>query len=86
MQVPYFRMSILVILTRCSIDDHQDSPQSAHDQGLSNFADGSGPIFSMYLEMATEEDKRMAENWKADAEGILFFVCRYIQTLKLHLR
>ncbi|KAN0131605.1 hypothetical protein V8E53_010447 [Lactarius tabidus] len=27
----------------------------------------------MYLEMATEEDKKMAENWKADAEGILIF-------------
>ncbi|KAH9057261.1 hypothetical protein EDB87DRAFT_1793396 [Lactarius vividus] len=27
----------------------------------------------MYLEMATEEDKKMAENWKADADGILIF-------------
>jgi hypothetical protein len=40
----------------------------------SNFVDGSGQIFSMYLEMATEEDKRMVENWKADADGILIFV------------
>jgi hypothetical protein len=31
----------------------------------------------MYLEMATEEDKKMAENWKADADGILIFVRRY---------
>ena len=28
----------------------------------------------MYLEMAEEEDKKMAESWKADAEGILVFV------------
>ena len=28
----------------------------------------------MYLEMATEEDKKMVENWKADADGILMFV------------
>ena len=28
----------------------------------------------MYMEMATEEDKRMVENWKADADGILIFV------------
>ena len=28
----------------------------------------------MYLEMAVEEDKKMAESWKADAEGILVFV------------
>jgi hypothetical protein len=31
----------------------------------------------MYLEMATEEDKKMVENWKADADGILIFVRRY---------
>jgi phage protein U len=43
-------------------------------QGFSNFVDGSGHIFSMYLEMATEEDKKMTENWKADANGIPTFV------------
>jgi len=32
----------------------------------------------MYLEMATEEDKKMAENWKADADGILIFVRLYL--------
>ncbi|KAH9018848.1 hypothetical protein EDB85DRAFT_2279225 [Lactarius pseudohatsudake] len=56
--------------------DHPYPPQSAptHEQrGMSNFVDGSGPIFSMYLEMATEEDKKMVEGWKADAEGILVF-------------
>ena len=31
----------------------------------------------MYLEMAKEEDERMVENWKADAEGILIFVRLY---------
>ena len=31
----------------------------------------------MYLEMATEEDKKMVEDWKADAEGILIFVRLY---------
>ncbi|KAH9053029.1 hypothetical protein EDB87DRAFT_1691245 [Lactarius vividus] len=58
------------------IGDNQYPPQSAPNQashGMSNFIDGSGPIFSMYLEMATEEDKKMAENWKADADGILIF-------------
>jgi hypothetical protein len=57
--------------------DHQYPPQSAPNQppqGFSNFVDGSGHIFSMYLEMAAEEDKKMAENWKADADGILIFV------------
>ncbi|KAH9009470.1 hypothetical protein EDB85DRAFT_1422889 [Lactarius pseudohatsudake] len=55
---------------------HLYPPQSAPTQeprGMSSFVDGSGPIFSMYLEMATEEDKKMAESWKADADGILIF-------------
>ena len=43
-------------------------------QGESGFVDSSGPIFSMYMDMADEEDKKMAESWKADAEGILVFV------------
>ncbi|KAH9051066.1 hypothetical protein EDB87DRAFT_1836877 [Lactarius vividus] len=55
--------------------DYQYPPQPAQNQEsrVSNFVDGSGPIFSMYIEMATEEDEKMAENWKADADGILIF-------------
>ncbi|KAH8987040.1 hypothetical protein EDB92DRAFT_2116215 [Lactarius akahatsu] len=56
--------------------NHLYPPQSAPTQeplGMSNFVDGSGPIYSMYLEMATEEDKKMVEGWKADADGILIF-------------
>ena len=65
------------------IGGHHYPPQSAPvqaqaPQGVSNFVDGSGPIFSMYLEMATEEDKKMAESWKADADGILIFVRLYL--------
>ena len=59
----------------------QYPPQSAPTQvlpGISNFVDGSGPIFSMYVEMASEEDKKMAEGWKADADGILIFVRHYL--------
>ena len=62
------------------IDDRQyplQSTQNQPTQGLSNFVDGSGSIFSQYLEMATEEDKTMTEDWKADADGILIFVRHY---------
>lgn len=57
--------------------DNQYPPPSAATQTPQegpNFADGSGPIFLMYLEMAGEEDKKMVEDWKADADGILIFV------------
>jgi hypothetical protein len=59
------------------IGHDQYPPQNQAVNGVSDFVDGSGPIFSMYLEMATEEDKKMAENWKADADGILIFVRLY---------
>ena len=60
------------------VGDPQD-PRSAQNQeskGISDHVDGSGPIFSLYLEMAAEEDKKMADNWKDDADGILIFVRR----------
>ena len=59
--------------------DPQYFPPSAQNQepkGISDHVDGSGPIFSLYLEMAAEEDKKMADNWKDDADGILIFVRR----------
>jgi hypothetical protein len=52
-------------------------PQSG--QNVSHFIDGSGPIFSMYLERAKEVDEKMAESWKADADGILIFVRLYFR-------
>ena len=78
------------LLSHCSIPNvpfaqvglGQYPPQSAPNRAhpvVSDFADGSGHIFSMYLEMATEEDKKMVEDWKADADGILIFVRLYLQ-------
>ena len=68
------------------IGDPQYPPLSAQNQesrGISDHVDGSGPIFSLYLEMASEEDKKMAENWKDDAEGILIFVRHHLRFLRL---
>jgi hypothetical protein len=65
--------------TQIGVDQYR--PDAAQNQALhrvSNFVDASGPIFSMYLEMATEEDTKMVENWKADADGILIFVRSYL--------
>ncbi len=50
-------------------------PASSGDpQAESNYTDGSGALFSMYLNRAEEEDKETAERWKGDADGILVFV------------
>jgi hypothetical protein len=40
------------------------------------YYDASGPLFSVYLQLADEEDTKMAESWKGDADGILVFVRR----------
>ena len=78
---------LLLLLLFCSqIGDDHYPPQSTQNQASRNgssFVDGSGPIFSMYLEMATEEDMKMVENWKADADGILIFVRIYDLILSL---
>ncbi|KAN0140631.1 hypothetical protein V8E53_001840 [Lactarius tabidus] len=47
--------------------------QASQPEAQSGFIDGSGPIFSMYMEMAEGEDKKTTESWKADADSILVF-------------
>lgn len=42
--------------------------------GESAFTDGSEGLFSIYLDRTEDEDEKMAERWKADADGILVFV------------
>ena len=80
-----FMLAVLTPLA-AQTDDRQYPPDSAQNQvqGSSNFIDGSGAIFSMYLERAAEEDKKMAENWKADANGILIFVRFHSSSLVHH--
>ena len=51
----------------------------------SNTVDGSWPLFNMYLAMAREEDKIMAESWKADADGILIFVSLLYPVVAFHV-
>lgn len=54
--------------------DHPQSTQNQPLQGESNFGDSSGPFFSIYSKAAEDEDNKMAERWKNDADGILIFV------------
>ena len=75
---------MLTILTCCttSAGDDQGPLHAVPNQaalGMPDYVDGSGLIFSMYLERAEEEDKKMAEDWKADADGILIFVRFYVK-------
>ncbi|KAI0265911.1 hypothetical protein BC834DRAFT_824337, partial [Gloeopeniophorella convolvens] len=61
------------------VGDHRYPPsgpkleQARYAQTDQSFSDGSGALFSMYLERAEEEDKKITESWKGDADGILVF-------------
>jgi Family of unknown function (DUF6535) len=41
----------------------------------SSRSDISGKVWSVYLSEAERQDKALAENWKGDTDGIIFFVC-----------
>lgn len=61
--------------------------QAQTSQKASEFEphDSSGPLFSMYLELAEEEDLTIAERWRADARSILVFVSPHIQSCTTRL-
>ena len=46
-----------------------------------NFGDPSGPLFSLYSEIADEEDDEMAARWQQDAKDILIFVSSHVAIL-----
>jgi hypothetical protein len=79
-QIHNFRCSIPRSHLFTQLGNDQYPPHSAQNQaspGVSNFLNGFGPIFSMYLEMATEDDTKMVENWKWDADEFIIFVRFY---------
>src|SRR5260221_3373934 len=86
-QVPFLPYSTMETLLTSLTPRTGHPPQSGPNhppQGESVFADGSGPLFSMYLQLAGEEDKKMTENWKGDADGILIFVSRHSASVPLY--
>ncbi|KAI9452580.1 hypothetical protein F5148DRAFT_500013 [Russula earlei] len=57
----------------------------AEPQTESSYTDGSGALFSMYLDRAEEEDTKAAERWKGDADGILVFTGLFSATVAAFL-
>ena len=41
---------------------------------MTDFTDGSDALFSMYNEMAADRDRKLAENWREDANAIMLLV------------
>ena len=51
--------------------------QAQHEPGQLGESDnpgGSGSWFSLYIDKAEDDDKKTAEGWKRDADGVLAFV------------
>ena len=51
-----------------------DTAKDKQDEASRRETDGSESLFSMYLDRALEEDQKMVESWKGDADGMLIFV------------
>jgi hypothetical protein len=55
--------------------DRPDRGQNAQNQEQQlEFPDSSESLFLMYTKIAEEEDNKMVEGWKREAEVILLFV------------
>jgi hypothetical protein len=63
------------------VSDLDSVPSQTADppsQATVTFIDGSGPLFSMYNETAAEDDRKVAENWRSDADSAVIAVCRHV--------
>lgn len=69
----YLFASFLTALVNAGGNRYAPNP-SQGSPGESTFTDGSEGLFSMYLDRTEDEDQKMTERWKADADGILVFV------------
>jgi hypothetical protein len=65
------RCLIISLLFYRGWTDNDKHPRSAWQTSQ---VDGSGHLFSMYVDVASEKDTDMAKSWKGDADGILVFV------------
>jgi len=68
-----------------TVGGHRDLPQSVPtrpSQGESNFGDSSVPLFSLYSNIAEEEDNKLSDRWQKDADVILIFVSVYVAFLR----
>ena len=50
------------------------SPETPEEPNSVDGGTDGGPIYSMYLKRAEEEDRRTAEGWKEEAEKVFLFV------------
>ncbi len=46
-------------------------------QAAAALIDGSDPLFSMYNEMTVEHDRKVAENWRSDADSAVLCVATF---------
>jgi len=64
---------------------YPSQPEKNQASRRASFVDGSGPLFSMYVDMTAEQDRTMAKSWKGDADGILVFVSPDITPSSLYV-
>jgi len=61
------------------LDVLPNPPRTTQCEGKQTaFEDSSGPLFFMYQKMTEEEDNKMIESWKSEAESTIIFVSSYL--------
>lgn len=78
---PHFALAAISVLTCERLGDSQYLPLPTHWQNLNSpsqemtdFTDGSDALFTMYNAIAAERDRKLAENWREDANAIMLLV------------
>ena len=66
----------------CIVDRYPPQPTPNQPpqpfQGRSDYSDSSWPLYSMYSNIAEDEDDKMAERCQKDKDGTLIFVSSHI--------
>ena len=83
---PYFTLAAISVLTcerlvASSSSQYLPLPTqklNSPSREMTDFTDGADALFSMYNEMAAEGDRKLAENWREDANNIMLLVSNII--------
>lgn len=83
---PYFTLTAISVLTcerlvASSSSRYLPLPTqklNSPSREMTDFTDGADALFSMYGEMAAEGDRKLAENWREDANNIMLLVSNII--------
>jgi hypothetical protein len=67
-----------LILLMCIVRGHSNQRQSTPQSLESDYSDGAMPLYSIYSNIAEDEDSKMVERCRNDSDGTLIFVSPHV--------